>query len=189
MKSNQRSQSWTSYFEDSKELMSAQVPQSLRMRPAGGKDAPLLTALALRSKAHWGYTDEFITACREELTYTKEQLEAPQVFGQICLSHELPIAFYVLEQTSADIAELDALFIEPEYIGKGIGRMLIEHAKEQAGRLGVVKIVIQGDPNAEPFYIAIGALPCGTRESGSISGRQLPLFILELRDKQISTRG
>jgi GNAT superfamily N-acetyltransferase len=95
----------------------------------------------------------------------------------------------VLEQTSADIAELDALFIEPEYIGKGIGRMLIEHAKEQAERLGVVKIVIQGDPNAEPFYIAIGALPCGTRESGSISGRQLPLFILELRDKQISTRG
>lgn len=159
------------------------------MRPASGKDAPLLTALALRSKAHWGYTDKFITACREELTYTKEQLEAPQICGQICLSHGLPIAFYVLEQTSADIAEMDALFIEPEYIGQGIGRILIDHAKEQAGKLGVVKIVIQGDPNAEPFYTAIGALPCGTRESGSIPGRQLPLFMIKLHDKQNSTRG
>lgn len=169
--------------------MSAQVPQSLRMRPAGGRDAPLLTALAHRSKAHWGYTDEFIDACREELTYTKEQLEAPQIFGQICLSYELPVAFYLLEQTSVDVAELDALFIEPEYIGKGIGKILIEHAKTQAANLGIVTIVIQGDPNAEPFYTAIGALPCGTRESASIPGRQLPLFMIKLHDKQHSTRG
>ena len=169
--------------------MSAQVRQSLRMRPAGGKDAPLLTALALRSKAHWGYTDEFIAACREELTYTKEQLEAPKIFGQICLSHELPVAFYVLEQTGVDVAELDALFVEPEFIGKGIGKILIEHAKKQAGKLGIVTIVIQGDPNAQPFYTAIGALPCGTRESGSFPGRQLPLFMIKLHDKQHSTRG
>ena len=169
--------------------MSAQVRQSLRMRPVGGKDAPFLTALAIRSKAHWGYTDDFIAACREELTYTKEQLEAPQIFGQICLSHERPVAFYVLEQTGVDVAELDALFIEPEYIGKGVGRILIERAKKQAAKLGIVTIVIQGDPNAEPFYTAIGALPCGTRESGSIPGRQLPLFMIKLHDKQYSTRG
>lgn len=169
--------------------MSAEAPQSLRIRPAGGKDAPLLTALALRSKAHWGYTDEFIAACREELTYTKEKIEASQVFGHICLWNELPVAFYVLEQTGVDVAELDALFVEPECIGKGIGKILIKHAKEQAGKLGIVTIVIQGDPNAEPFYAAIGALPCGTRESGSIPGRQLPLFMINLQDKNNSTRG
>jgi GNAT superfamily N-acetyltransferase len=180
---------WTGCVEGHRELMSADAPQSMRIRPAGGNDAPLLTALALRSKAYWGYTDEFIAACREELTYTKEQIEAPQNFGYIYLSNELPIAFYVLEQTDVDVAELDALFVEPEYIGKGIGKKLIEHAKEQAEKLGIATIVIQGDPNAEPFYVAIGALPCGTRESGSIPGRQLPLFMIKLQVKQQSTQG
>ncbi len=169
--------------------MSVEAPLNLGIRPAGGKDAPLLTDIAFRSKAYWGYTDEFIAACREELTYTKEQLEAPKIFGQICLSHELPVAFYVLQQTGVDVAELDALFVEPEFIGKGIGKILIEHAKKQAGKLGLVTIVIQGDPNAQSFYTAIGALPCGTRESGSFPGRQLPLFMIKLHDKQNSTRG
>jgi len=169
--------------------MSAKVVPGLRIRPAEGGDAALLTALALRSKAHWGYSDQFIAACREELTYTPEQLEAAQSFGHVCLKDGLPVAFYVLEKTGVDVAELDALFVEPEYIGKGIGKMLIMHAKEQAGKLGIEKIVIQGDPNAESFYAAVGALPCGTRESGSIPGRQLPLFMIKLQDKQHSTRG
>ena len=169
--------------------MSVEAPQSIRIRPAGENDAPLLTALALRSKAYWGYSDEFIAACSEELTYTKEQIEAPQIFGHIYLSNELPVAFYVLEQTDVDVAELGALFVEPEYIGKGIGKILIKHAKEQAEKLGIATIIIQGDPNAEPFYAAIGALPCGTRESGSIPDRQLPLFMIKLQDKQRSTEG
>lgn len=164
--------------------MSAEAPQNMRIRPAGGNDASLLTAIALRSKAYWGYTDEFISACSEELTYTKEQFATPGIFGHVCLSDELPVAFYVLEKTGADVAELDALFVEPEYIGKGIGKILITHAKEQAEKLGIATIVIQGDPNAAPFYAAIGALPCGTRESGSIPGRQLPLFMIKLHDKQ-----
>jgi GNAT superfamily N-acetyltransferase len=142
----------------------------------------LLTTLALRSKAHWGYSDQFITACREELTYTPEQLEAPQIFGHVCLSDELPVAFYVLEKTAVDVAELDALFVEPDYIGKGIGTMLITHAKEQAEKLGIERIVIQGDPNAQPFYAAIGGVPCGTRASGSVPGRQLQLFMIKLND-------
>ena len=160
--------------------MSAKKLPGLRIRPAEGGDAALLTAIALRSKARWGYSDQFIAACSEELTYTPEQLEASQIFGHVCLSDELPIAFYVLEKTGVDVAELDALFVEPEFIGKGIGKMLIKHAKEQAGKLGIETIVIHGDPNAEPFYAAIGGIPCGTRESGSIPGRQLPLFMIKL---------
>ena len=162
--------------------MSADALLSLRIRPADGGDAAVLTALALRSKAHWGYSDQFIAACREELTYTPEKLEASQIFGYVCLSDELPVAFYVLEKTGVDVAELDALFVEPEYIGKGIGKMLIKHAKEQAANLGLETIVIQGDPNEEPFFVAIGSMPCGTTESGSVPGRQLPLFIIKPYD-------
>ena len=153
---------------------------SLTMRPATGEDAATLTALALRSKAHWDYSAEFLAACHEELTLTSAQIEAPRFFCHVCLSKERPIAFYSLEIISTEIAELDALFVEPDYIGKGIGKMLVHHAREQAGRLGIVTMIVQGDPHAERFYTAIGAVPCGTRESGSIPGRQLPLFTTKL---------
>ncbi len=162
--------------------MSRNILHNLTMRPADGQDAVSLTDLALRSKAYWGYSAEFMAACRAELTFTPEQFAAPQTNCHICRENERPIAFYVLEKTGADIAELDALFVDPDYIGKGIGKMLIRHAKVQAAEIGVSTIVIQGDAHAERFYVALGAMPCGTRESGSIPGSQLPLFKIKLSD-------
>jgi len=159
------------------------------MRSATGEDAVALTALALRSKAHWGYSDEFIAACRDELTVTSAKIEVPEFFCHVCLEKSRPVAFYSLQKTGADVAELDALFVEPEYIGKGIGKMLIRHAKKQAGELGIATIVIQGDPFAERFYTAVGALRCGTRESDSIPGRQLPVFTVDVRNSQHSEEG
>jgi GNAT superfamily N-acetyltransferase len=155
---------------------------NLTIRPVQCQDATLLSALALRSKAYWGYSEEFMAACKDELNYTSKQFEGPQYCGHVCLASGVPIAFYLLEKTSDSIAELDALFVEPEYIGKGVGRLLIEHAKKQAKQLGYITIVIQGDPHAEHFYTSVGALHSGTRESGSIPGRQLPLFIIRIQN-------
>jgi len=162
--------------------MSVNMMPKLQIRPAQRQDAALLSALALRSKAHWGYSEEFLAACKDELNYTSKQFENPQFCGHVCLDCGVPIAFYVLEKTSDSIVELDGLFVEPEYIGKGVGRLLIEHAKKQAKQLGFTTIVIQGDPHAERFYTSVGALHSGTRESGSIPGRQLPLFSIRLQD-------
>jgi hypothetical protein len=47
-------------------------------------------------------------------------------------------------------------------------------------QLGVSTIVIQGDPNAEDFYLSCGAKASGYRESASIPGRQLPVFTIKL---------
>ena len=156
--------------------------RKLEIRPALGQDATLLSAIALRSKAHWGYSEEFMAACKDELNYTPKQIEAAHFYGHVCLDGGVPIGFYLLERTSDSIAELDALFVEPEFIGQGVGKLLIDHAKKQAKKLGILTIVIQCDPHAERFYTSIGALPGGTRESGSIPGRQLPLFTIRLRD-------
>lgn len=38
------------------------------IRPARDTELDALTALVLRSKAHWGYSDEFMRACAAELT-------------------------------------------------------------------------------------------------------------------------
>jgi len=150
------------------------------MRRAEPAQAEFLTELAIRSKAHWGYSKEFMTACRDELTYTADQIEAPQSAFFVCMMGDRIIGFHALEKLHPDVAELEALFVDPPYIGRGIGRALIEHALDIARRIGVSSVVIQGDPNAERFYLAAGATRTGDRESNSIPGRQLPMFRIEL---------
>jgi len=77
--------------------------------------------------------------------------------------------------------ELVALFVTPARIGTGMGRRLMAHAVEAARERGAARIVIQGDPNVAPFYLAGGAERIGERESCSIPGRCLPLFEIRPR--------
>ncbi len=132
----------------------------------------------MRSKAHWGYSVEFMQACRQELTYSADYIRDNPVF--VAEAGASVVGFYALERISVGEAELTAMFVEPEHIGRGFGRALIAHAKDTARRRGFEAIVIQGDPNAVAFYQAAGGVRCGERESGSIPGRALPLFRIRL---------
>jgi GNAT superfamily N-acetyltransferase len=148
------------------------------IRDARENEAELLTGLAFRSKAYWGYSDEFMEACRQELTYTADDIRRLSFAVAECRSKV--VGFYALAASSPDEVELEALFVEPSFIGKGCGRALIEHAKRRAAAGGAARLVLQGDPNAERFYRAAGGEPAGTEESASIPGRSLPLFHIPL---------
>ena len=50
------------------------------------------------------------------------------------------------------------------------------HAISYTRELGFKRLIIQGDPNAEKFYLASGAKRVGEQESASVKGRYLPLF-------------
>jgi len=156
------------------------VLQQCRMRMAGAADAGVLSSLAFRSKASWGYDIEFMKRCREELTCSVTQIEAPQFKVHVCDIEDSAVAFYSLELLDDERAELDALFVRPEFIGHGIGKMMVAHMLSEASALGIKVVSIQGDPNAEDFYRAIGAVPNGYRESVSIPGRYLPVFTLSI---------
>ena len=134
----------------------------------------------MRSKAHWGYSDEFMSACREELTYSDAQIDSDNYEFYVCEAEGRVVGFYVLERVGSTDAELEALFVEPASIGHGFGRMLIEHAKARAAAQGVKQLIIQGDPNAESFYLTAGGVSDGQRESASIPGRFLPIFRIDL---------
>jgi len=151
-----------------------------RIRASDPGDAPKLSALAIRSKAYWGYADEFMQQCRNELTWSADHISARQFDFQSCFSGEELVGFYALNYIDEQLAELEALFVEPVHIGSGIGRRMIEHAKIRATSKRVTKILIQGDPHAEEFYLATGAMRCGSRQSSSVPGRRLPLFSIRL---------
>jgi len=156
------------------------MPRSLRIREAIPQEAHLLSRLALRSKAHWGYSQDFLDACRSELAVDASRIgtDAYQCFAT--LDGDSIVGFYTLENASDGSCELEALFVEPEHIGSGVGRLLIQHAVQRLSERGVERLTIQGDPHATEFYVAAGARQVGTRESDSIPGRELPLFEIEI---------
>lgn len=135
-----------------------------------------LSRLAFRSKAHWGYSRSFMESCREELTYSASELVARDSHSTIAESSEGVVGFCTLRKSREARYELEALFIEPSQTGKGIGRRLLYRARNQVAKQGGGRLLIQADPHAEPFYLACGATYAGSRESGSIPGRMLPLF-------------
>ena len=52
-------------------------PAIRRARP---EEAGVLSALALRSKAHWGYDADFLAACRDDLTLIPEEIATSMVY-------------------------------------------------------------------------------------------------------------
>ncbi|MEM8672481.1 MAG: GNAT family N-acetyltransferase [Cyanobacteria bacterium P01_G01_bin.67] len=151
---------------------------NFKIRKARLTESELLSSLALRSKAYWGYSQEFIFACRQELTYSQEDIQNNHFY--VSEIDNKVIGFFVLKILSDQEIELEALFIDPAYINQGYGRKLIDKAKLIARELGKKGMLIQGDPNAKNFYLKVGGQLIGERKSASISGRYLPLFKIDL---------
>jgi N-acetylglutamate synthase-like GNAT family acetyltransferase len=129
----------------------------MKVRLAKPDEAETLSDLALRSKAHWGYSQDFIEACRTELSYGASQIESPRWSFLVAEEADVIIGFYALERASEQEAELAALFVCPEWIGKGIGRALLSGAKYRARQGGSSVLTIQSDPYAAQFYQTMGA--------------------------------
>lgn len=151
-----------------------------KIRDARPVECGLLSALALRSKAHWDYSDDFLEACRDELTYTAEQISDEDYAFRVIEADDRIAGFFALHQVSASELELEALFVEPECIGTGLGKALMDAACLTLAESSASIMRIQGDPNAQKFYIDAGAELVGVRESESIPGRFLPLFELRI---------
>ena len=152
----------------------------MTIRAAAKNEADVLSAIAIESKAYWGYSEEFLRACEDELRVSPEDIESTDL--TVCLHEEGDeiAGFYVTREISSSRAELEALFVRPAYIGKGFGRSLLQHAVSDLQRRGFATLCIQGDPHATRFYLAAGAIHTGERPSESIPGRNLPIFEIDL---------
>lgn len=152
------------------------MPPSTRQRTirrATPEDAALLSELTFRSKAHWGYSAEFMETARPALTVTPAMIENSVAF---VLEDEGRVSgYYVLEKPDGNSIVLESLFIDADAIGTGCGEALLKHALAQAAEGGYCIVNLEADPNAEGFYRRMGAERIGQRES-SIPGRFLPIM-------------
>jgi len=141
------------------------------IRPAHAGEAQVLSALAMRSKAHWGYDTEFLEKVRPLLTFTEADLVGSAVY--VLSLDDQALGVYRITGTPPE-GELEDLWLDPSLIGRGLGRSLFEHALFRARELRFGSLVIEGEPNAVGFYAEMGAMQIGARRSPS--GRTLPLL-------------
>jgi GNAT superfamily N-acetyltransferase len=147
------------------------------LRDARQNELPSLGGLCLRSKAVWGYDNAFMTACRTELTLRHDELRSTHI--QLAEREAIVVGLAQIKVTGTD-ADLLKLFVEPVLIRSGVGRLLFEWATAQARGLGALRMTIEADPGAAPFYERMGARHTGFAASRSIPGRTLPLLLIEL---------
>lgn len=153
-----------------------------RIRKAHSSESALLTRIALTSKAYWGYSDEFMQSCKEELTVTPDKLTADHFSYRVIESDGTVHGYYALQTLSGSEVELEALFVIPDAIGNGLGKALMQDAIDCARQAGYKFIIIQSDPHADDFYTAMGSIATGKQESQSIAGRYLTVFKYNLND-------
>ncbi len=89
-------------------------------------------------------------------------------------------AFYAMVVTP-DTADLDHLWVDPRFIGRGVGRQLFEHAVRTAREAEITSFTIESDPNAEGFYRRMGAVAIGQTVT-EIEGqkRVLPIYLFTI---------
>src|ERR1700722_1291875 len=144
---------------------------AVAIRRARAEEAASLSALAVRSKAHWGDDEELLDMVRPMLTFTEQDITTNPVY--LLDSAEGPAGMYRLLGTPPQ-GTLEDLWLDPKLIGSGYGRRLFEHALMTAAELGLSSLLIERDPHAEGFYLTMGAIGIGERASAS--GRALPLL-------------
>lgn len=123
------------------------------IRRARPDEAELLNALTGRSTLHWGYEPAFLDWEPEALLVTVELIASSPVYVIEDTDHIL--GYYALLQKGPDWY-LDKLFVEPDRIGTGLGKTLWLHAVATARNMGIIDLLLDADPNAAPFYRAMG---------------------------------
>ncbi|MFF1492161.1 GNAT family N-acetyltransferase [Streptomyces sp. NPDC058304] len=133
----------------------------VKLRAAGAGEAEALTALVLRSKAYWGYDAEFLASCAHELRIRAGEVADRRIVVAEDTSGGRVLGLASLEG-AAPVARLGLLFVEPDAIGRGVGRQLYRDALRRAAALGFRRLLIDADPHAAGFYRAMGALTSPT---------------------------
>lgn len=154
------------------------------LRDATASELPALSALCSRSKASWGYDASFMERCRSVLTLTPAQLSAWHV-RVACDGNGAVLGVYAVSVEDGDAvnADLELMFVEPRRFRRGVGRALLDDAKQLLRVRGVRALWILSDPGALPFYVATGAVIVGQRPSDAIDDRRLPWLRLSLQSE------
>jgi N-acetylglutamate synthase-like GNAT family acetyltransferase len=131
---------------------------NMQIRRATPAEADTLTAIAHAAKRHWNYPEKWIEEWSVDLTITPDFIANNEVYVAVV---EGNIAGCCALVVGDSLAELEHMWIDPQQMGKGVGRALFKYTKQRAQELGLIELELSADPNAEGFYLRMGAKRIG----------------------------
>jgi len=150
----------------------------VNIRRATPDDAESLSNIAFNAKAHWGYPAAWMEQWRAELIFSPDYFAAFESW--VAENEKSPIAFYTLQERDGE-GWIENLWVSPMFIGKGVGKILFEHALERCKALEFRKLLLESDPHAIGFYERMGMRQLGGRRA-DMGGqpREIPLMEMEV---------
>lgn len=143
----------------------------MKFRIAELDDLEMLNKISLQSKAYWGYPESWIAHWSDELKLDRDKFLNQNV---LVVENESKILGFCSIVENSENYEILHLWMLPEHIGKGIGRNLLTETIETFVKIEK-PIIVEADPNAEPFYKRQGFVTYDRVESYP-KGRYLPVM-------------
>jgi GNAT superfamily N-acetyltransferase len=146
------------------------------MRRARPDEADALRELIVRSMAHWRHSDAVLDQARRLVSIGPEEIARDEAW---VLEVGGAVGGFYRMTFHGSRAEIEELFLEPAWIGQGLGRRLFEDAVARARRLGARRVTWDSDTQAAGFYRAMGGVAVGDTQSSIPEVG--PLVRMELR--------
>jgi ribosomal protein S18 acetylase RimI-like enzyme len=127
----------------------------MTIRDARADEALALEALQRRSSDVWEEYREALAAHPDAITPPHEAIAEGRVRVAVDGS-DRPLGFSVVLPVENGRCELDDLFVEPEQMRAGIGRMLVDDLAVRARAAGASHVDVIANPNALGFYERLG---------------------------------
>lgn len=132
-------------------------------------DIDAINTLMHYSKAYWGYEPAFMDRFMEKFGITENYLKNNMT--QLFYLEDDLAGFYSFSRDAQGNYELDNFFLHPDYIGQGLGRILWEYCVDTAKQCNISSFTLWSDPFAENFYLKMGCIKIGTRQSPMLPNR------------------
>ena len=150
--------------------------RDVTIRPPLPGEGERLRDIAIAAKSYWGYEMDRVRRWATSVDLTDAGLRAKDFYVAEIAGSAVGWAALV----PGDVAcWLDDLWIEPEWIGRGVGRLLFQHAAGRARELGATRMEWEAEPNALGFYEKMGGRYARDSEP-SAWGRVNPIMSVEL---------
>ena len=160
--------------------MNTNTKKIVDMRDAQSSDLHHINELVCQSKSHWAYPQDFVKKFMDFFKMTEEYLQQYPV--KLMVVDDRIVGVYSFKFMPDNKLELDFLFLHPDFIGQGYGRLLWQHLSNMAQALKYNEFTIWSDPEAEGFYLKMGCERIGARPSPLMPNRNPPMMKFQFKD-------
>ncbi|MGA2455695.1 MAG: GNAT family N-acetyltransferase [Solirubrobacteraceae bacterium] len=127
------------------------------IRFAESHERASLSDLHRRSSFVWAQDRAVLERHPDALGVAAEAIDERRV--RVALGARGELLGFATVATAQDVCILDDLFVEPEVMRRGIGRLLVEDAAARARASGCVAMTVVSAARNFPFYEAVGFVP------------------------------